>query len=157
MITVFKTISQTVCDNYVIMLLLFQFPLFMIYTGSLPLTFLLPLIRYSQTPHFFPHIPLSDPAILELKNEMLENIDFVFVPTQCWTYLVDLYGLSDNDTAIYRKVLEFYTRKTKRFTTCHIIISLNTVNLNTTKLLLSPYPHLTVTLWNNEILRHWRL
>lgn len=58
---------------------------------------------------------LYDPAIRELKNEMLENIDFVFVPTQCWDYLVELYGVSDNDTAIYRKVIEFgeFTRQLK--------------------------------------------
>ena len=44
------------------------------------------------------------PEISEVKDELLENIDFVFVPEECWTFLAEKYGTVDNATAIGRQV-----------------------------------------------------
>ena len=46
----------------------------------------------------------TDAKISELKDEMLENIDFVFVPVECWNFLVKKYGTANDTTAIKRKV-----------------------------------------------------
>ena len=35
---------------------------------------------------------------------MLENIDFVFVPTECWNFLAKKYGTGNDYTPIQRKV-----------------------------------------------------
>ena len=51
---------------------------------------------------------LSDAEISEVRDEMLENIDFVFVPVECWNYLLKKYGTSTEHTAIKRQVT-FYT------------------------------------------------
>ena len=46
----------------------------------------------------------TDAEISEVRDEMLENIDFVFVPLECWSYLVKKYGTSSENTAIKRQV-----------------------------------------------------
>ncbi|KAL5259053.1 hypothetical protein ACHWQZ_G009506 [Mnemiopsis leidyi] len=53
------------------------------------------------------HDILLNAEISEVREEMLENIDFVFVPLECWGYLVKKYGTSSENTAIKRQVIEF--------------------------------------------------
>ena len=50
------------------------------------------------------NIFFSDAEISEVRDEMLENIDFVFVPVECWNFLVKKYGTSTENTAIKRQV-----------------------------------------------------
>lgn len=47
-----------------------------------------------------------DAEISEIKDELLENIDFVFVPQECWNFLVNKYGTTSDQTAIKRKVMK---------------------------------------------------
>lgn len=58
-------------------------------------------------PHPTPPRPTHTPAdgdVLAIKEHLIDELDYILVPTEGWNKLVSWYGLSDGQEPIARKV-----------------------------------------------------
>lgn len=69
----------------------------------------------SLSPLFFP--PLLSPAdgdVLAIKEHLIDELDYILVPTEGWNKLVSWYGLTEGQEPIARKVGLFTIRSAQR-------------------------------------------
>lgn len=50
------------------------------------------------------YISLLDPETQSLKEHLIDELDYVLVPTEAWSKLVTWYGCMDGQQPIVRKV-----------------------------------------------------
>lgn len=50
-----------------------------------------------------PHLPL-DGDVLAIKEHLIDELDYILVPTEGWNKLVSWYALTENQEPIARKV-----------------------------------------------------
>lgn len=48
--------------------------------------------------------PVSDGDVLAIKEHLIDELDYILVPTEGWNKLVSWYGLTDGQEPIARKV-----------------------------------------------------
>lgn len=66
--------------------------------------FLSPLsARLFLTLSLIPSLPL-DGDVLAIKEHLIDELDYILVPTEGWNKLVSWYGLTDGQEPIARKV-----------------------------------------------------
>lgn len=55
------------------------------------------------TPSHIPSLP-PDGDVLAIKEHLIDELDYILVPTEGWNKLVSWYGLTDSQEPIARKV-----------------------------------------------------
>lgn len=69
----------------------------------------LQLTSYAPPPTPNPSIPQlpADGDVLAIKEHLIDELDYILVPTEGWNKLVSWYGLTDGQEPIARKVWLF--------------------------------------------------
>lgn len=57
----------------------------------------------------FPSVCLADQETQSLKEHLIDELDYVLVPTEAWSNLVGWYGCLEGQRPIVRKVTLFRT------------------------------------------------